>query len=179
VAAYLLSLNTLLVLGKNGTLAHNEVAVVVDRSLTQLETVDQGAGPAKRGSSEICSDTFRADSGAYRSLAKTAKQILRWNSIPYFYRVSNLPGSSPGTSCCRPSWSGLPLSSPLATGRDDYVRISRFGIKIFSIAFCMGVVTGVIMPFQIGTNWTRRADMVVVNLLSPRLAYEGLIAFLS
>src|SRR4029077_6497329 len=41
VAAYLLSLNTLLVLGKNGTLAHNEVAEVVDRSLMQLETVDQ------------------------------------------------------------------------------------------------------------------------------------------
>jgi hypothetical protein len=41
VAAYLLSLNTLLVLGKNGTLAHNEVAEVVDRSLKQLETVDQ------------------------------------------------------------------------------------------------------------------------------------------
>ena len=41
VAAYLLSLNTLLVLGKNGTLAHNEAAKVVDRSLVQLETVDQ------------------------------------------------------------------------------------------------------------------------------------------
>jgi hypothetical protein len=41
VAAYLLSLNTLPVLGKNGTLAHNEVAEVVDRSLRQLETVDQ------------------------------------------------------------------------------------------------------------------------------------------
>jgi hypothetical protein len=40
VAAYLLSLNTLLVLGKNGTLAHNEGAKVVDRSLMQLETVD-------------------------------------------------------------------------------------------------------------------------------------------
>jgi len=41
VAAYLLSLNTLLVLGKNGTLAHNEVPEVIDRSLMQLETVDQ------------------------------------------------------------------------------------------------------------------------------------------
>jgi hypothetical protein len=41
VAAYLLSLNTLPVLGKNGTLAHNEVTEVVDRSLRQLETVDQ------------------------------------------------------------------------------------------------------------------------------------------
>jgi hypothetical protein len=43
MAAYLLSLNTLLVLGKNGTLAHSEVPEVIDRSLMQLETVDQEA----------------------------------------------------------------------------------------------------------------------------------------
>ena len=41
VAAYLLSLNTLLVLGKNGTLARHELAGIVDQSLMQLETVDQ------------------------------------------------------------------------------------------------------------------------------------------
>jgi cytochrome d ubiquinol oxidase subunit I len=40
----------------------------------------------------------------------------------------------------------------LATGRDVYVRISTFWIKIFSIAFGMGVVTGIVMPFQLGTN---------------------------
>jgi cytochrome d ubiquinol oxidase subunit I len=36
----------------------------------------------------------------------------------------------------------------LATGRDVYVRISTFWIKIFAIAFGMGVVTGIVMPFQ-------------------------------
>ena len=41
VAAYLLSLNTLLVLGKNGTLSHHELTEIVDRSLMQLEKVDQ------------------------------------------------------------------------------------------------------------------------------------------
>src|SRR6476661_9700135 len=41
----------------------------------------------------------------------------------------------------------------LATGREVYVRISTFWIKIFAIAFGMGVVTGIIMPFQFGTNW--------------------------
>jgi cytochrome bd ubiquinol oxidase subunit I len=64
----------------------------------------------------------------------------------------------------------------LATGRDVYVRISTFWIKIFSIAFGMGVVTGVVMPFQIGTNWSRYAD-TVANVLSPLFAYEGLTAF--
>jgi cytochrome bd ubiquinol oxidase subunit I len=64
----------------------------------------------------------------------------------------------------------------LATGRDVYVHISTFWIKIFSIAFGMGVVTGVVMPFQIGTNWSRYSD-TVANVLSPLFAYEGLTAF--
>jgi cytochrome bd ubiquinol oxidase subunit I len=49
----------------------------------------------------------------------------------------------------------------LVTGRSIYLRISMYWIRIFSVAFGVGVVTGVIMPFQIGTNWsltrTRRA----------------------
>jgi cytochrome d ubiquinol oxidase subunit I len=40
----------------------------------------------------------------------------------------------------------------------------------------MGVVTGVVMPFQIGTNWSRYSD-TVANVLSPLFAYEGLFAF--
>ena len=64
----------------------------------------------------------------------------------------------------------------LVTGREVYVRISTFWIKIFSIAFGMGVVTGVVMPFQIGTNWSRYAD-ATANVLSPLFAYEGLTAF--
>src|SRR5215510_7827482 len=63
-----------------------------------------------------------------------------------------------------------------ATGRDVYVRISTFWIKIFSIAFGMGVVTGIVMPFQFGTNWSRYAD-ATANVLSPLFAYEGLTAF--
>jgi cytochrome d ubiquinol oxidase subunit I len=64
----------------------------------------------------------------------------------------------------------------LATGRDVYTRISMFWIKIFSVAFAMGVVTGVVMPFQFGTNWSRYAD-ATANVLSPLFAYEGLMAF--
>jgi cytochrome d ubiquinol oxidase subunit I len=64
----------------------------------------------------------------------------------------------------------------LATGRDVYERVSIFWTKIFSIAFGMGVVTGIVMPFQFGTNWSRYAD-AVANVLSPLFAYEGLTAF--
>jgi cytochrome d ubiquinol oxidase subunit I len=62
------------------------------------------------------------------------------------------------------------------TGREVYTRISIFWIKIFSIAFAMGVVTGIVMPFQFGTNWSRYSD-AVANVLSPLFAYEGLTAF--
>src|SRR5580698_9771368 len=64
----------------------------------------------------------------------------------------------------------------LATGRDVYLRVSMFLIRIFSIAFGVGVVTGVVMPFQFGTNWSRYAD-ATSNVLSPLFAYEGLTAF--
>src|SRR5271165_6126786 len=64
----------------------------------------------------------------------------------------------------------------LVTGREVYLRISTFWIKIFSIAFGMGVVTGIVMPFQIGTNWSRFSD-AVANVLAPLFAYEGLTAF--
>ena len=62
------------------------------------------------------------------------------------------------------------------TGRDIYFRISGFWTKLFAISFGMGVVSGVIMPFQFGTNWSRFSD-ATANVLSPLLAYEGLTAF--
>ena len=62
------------------------------------------------------------------------------------------------------------------TGRDIYLRISTFWTKIFSVSFGMGVVSGIVMPFQFGTNWSRYAD-ATANVLSPLFAYEGLVAF--
>lgn len=62
------------------------------------------------------------------------------------------------------------------TGRETYFRISSFWTKIFSVSFGMGVVSGIIMPFQFGTNWSRFSD-ATANVLSPLFAYEGLTAF--
>lgn len=62
------------------------------------------------------------------------------------------------------------------TKREVYFRISVFWTKIFAISFGMGVVSGIVMPFQIGTNWSRYAD-ATANVLSPLFAYEGLTAF--
>ena len=63
-----------------------------------------------------------------------------------------------------------------ATGRPLYLRLSTFWTKIFAVSFGMGVVSGIIMPFQLGTNWSRFSD-ATANVLSPLLAYEGLTAF--
>src|SRR6185437_13312727 len=62
------------------------------------------------------------------------------------------------------------------TGREIWLRISSFWTKIFAISFGMGVVSGIIMPFQFGTNWSRFSD-ATANVLSPLFAYEVLFAF--
>jgi cytochrome d ubiquinol oxidase subunit I len=62
------------------------------------------------------------------------------------------------------------------SGKEIWVRISGFWTRIFAVAFGMGVVSGVVMPFQFGTNWSRFSD-ATANIISPMLAYEGLTAF--
>jgi cytochrome bd ubiquinol oxidase subunit I len=57
-----------------------------------------------------------------------------------------------------------------------FLALSKFWLRIFAVSFGMGVVTGIVMPFQFGTNWSRFAD-AAGNIISPLLAYEGLTAF--
>jgi len=56
------------------------------------------------------------------------------------------------------------------------LRLSIFWTRIFAVSFGMGVVSGIVMPFQFGTNWSRYTD-ATGNVLGPLFAYEGLIAF--
>jgi cytochrome d ubiquinol oxidase subunit I len=61
--------------------------------------------------------------------------------------------------------------------RDDrYLRASKFWLRIFAVSFGMGVVSGIVMPFQFGTNWSEFSDKTA-NVVGPLLAYEGLTAF--
>ena len=62
------------------------------------------------------------------------------------------------------------------TGKPIWARISAFWTRIFAVSFGMGVVSGIVMPFQMGTNWSRFSD-TTANVLAPLLAYEGLTAF--
>jgi cytochrome d ubiquinol oxidase subunit I len=64
----------------------------------------------------------------------------------------------------------------LLTGEEIWFRISGFWTRIFAVSFGMGVVSGIIMPFQFGTNWSRFTD-AAADVISPLLSYEGLMAF--
>jgi len=64
----------------------------------------------------------------------------------------------------------------VVTNRRIFLDLSQFWLRIFAISFGMGVVTGIVMPFQFGTNWSRFSDDAG-NIISPLLAYEGLTAF--
>ena len=62
-------------------------------------------------------------------------------------------------------------------GKDDTVRrLSAYWIRIFAISFGMGVVSGIVMPFQFGTNWSRFSDSAS-SVIGSLLAYEVVTAF--
>ncbi|WP_027172673.1 cytochrome ubiquinol oxidase subunit I [Methylobacterium sp. 10] len=64
----------------------------------------------------------------------------------------------------------------LATGRQVFLDLFKYWIKIFAIAFAMGVVSGLVMSYQFGTNWSVFSDRTG-PVLGPLMAYEVLSAF--
>jgi cytochrome d ubiquinol oxidase subunit I len=57
-----------------------------------------------------------------------------------------------------------------------YYRMYRFWVKIFAINFAVGVVSGVVLEFEFGTNFSRFSQ-TVSNVFAPLLAFEGMTAF--
>jgi cytochrome d ubiquinol oxidase subunit I len=64
----------------------------------------------------------------------------------------------------------------LKTGKQVFADVYRQWVKIFAVTFGMGVVSGVVLSFQFGTNWSVFSD-VGGNVLGPLLGYEVLTAF--
>ena len=64
----------------------------------------------------------------------------------------------------------------LRTGREHYHLLARYWTKIFAVSFAMGVVSGIVMSYQFGTNWSRFSE-IVGNVVSPLIGYEVLTAF--
>ena len=64
----------------------------------------------------------------------------------------------------------------VATGEKHWMDAYQFWIKIFALTFALGVVSGITMSFQFGTNWPGFMN-TVGNIAGPLLAYEVLTAF--
>ncbi len=62
------------------------------------------------------------------------------------------------------------------TGLERYRTLARFWTRIFAVSFAMGVVSGIVLSYQFGTNWSRFSE-VVGNVVSPLIGYEVLTAF--
>ena len=95
--------------------------------------------------------------------------------LQFFWVVSFhilLPAFTVGLACYITVLEGLYLK----TKDHAYFRISVFWTKIFAVSFGLGVVSGIVMPFQFGTNWSRFSD-TAANVIGPLMAYEGLTAF--
>lgn len=64
----------------------------------------------------------------------------------------------------------------LRTGQGVYANLYRYWLKIFAVVFGMGVVSGVVMSYQFGTNWSVFSHKAG-PIIGPLMAYEVLTAF--
>jgi len=68
------------------------------------------------------------------------------------------------------------LIAHLRTGRQHFHTLARFWTKVFAVSFAMGVVSGIVLSYQFGTNWSRFSE-ITGNVLGPVIGYEVLTAF--
>ncbi|HET6756587.1 MAG TPA: cytochrome ubiquinol oxidase subunit I [Burkholderiales bacterium] len=74
------------------------------------------------------------------------------------------------------SWLAMLEGLWLKTGREKFRELYGLWVKIFAVSFGMGVVSGIVMSFQFGTNWSRFSS-ATGNILGPLMSYEVLTAF--
>ena len=75
------------------------------------------------------------------------------------------------------AWLAVLEAAHLKSGRTIYRRVFEFWMKVFAVSFGMGVVTGIVMAFQFGTNWGVLAEKMG-SIQGPLLGYEGFTAFM-
>lgn len=90
--------------------------------------------------------------------------VMSWHIVLLAFTI--------GTGCYVVLMEGLFL----ACRREAFRRVATLWTRIFAVGLGMGMVSGVIMPLQLGTNWSRFSS-ATANILGPLLGYEGLMAF--
>lgn len=82
----------------------------------------------------------------------------------------------PAFTVCLAAWLVSLETLSIATGRPAYRRLFEFWLRVFAIAFGMGVVTGIVMAFQFGANWSELSRLTGA-IQGPLLGYESFTAF--
>src|SRR3979490_939953 len=82
----------------------------------------------------------------------------------------------PAFSIGLPSYLAVLEALWLWTGREVFINLFNYWLKIFAVAFGMGVVSGIVMSYQFGTNWAAFSDKAG-PVIGPLMAYEVLTAF--
>jgi len=75
------------------------------------------------------------------------------------------------------AWLATIEGARLFTGNELYRRVFDLWLKVFAVSFGMGVVTGIVMAFQFGTNWGVLAEKAG-SIQGPLLGYEAFTAFM-
>ena len=106
------------------------------------------------------------------SLGLTALELAR---IQFAFTVSFhiiFPATSIGLACflAMLEWKWLRTQNPV------YKALFKYWIKIFAVAFAMGVVSGIVMAYQFGTNWSE-FSRIAGSITGPLLTYEVMSAF--
>jgi cytochrome d ubiquinol oxidase subunit I len=98
--------------------------------------------------------------------------LSRWQfaitTVYHFFFVPMTIGLSVFVAVLQTAW--------LRTGKEHYLKLTRFFGKLFLINFALGVVTGIVQEFQFGMNWSAYSRFVG-DIFGAPLALEGLLAF--
>ncbi|MCF2526533.1 cytochrome ubiquinol oxidase subunit I [Yinghuangia soli] len=105
-------------------------------------------------------------------LALDPLDIARWQfgitTVYHFLFVPLTIGLSTLVACLQTAW--------YRTGKEHYLRATKFWGKLFLINFAMGLVTGIVQEFQFGMNWSDYSRFVG-DVFGAPLAIEALVAF--
>jgi cytochrome d ubiquinol oxidase subunit I len=98
--------------------------------------------------------------------------LSRWQfaitTVYHFFFVPMTIGLSGLVAVLQTAWVG--------TGKEEYLKLTKFFGKLFLINFALGVVTGIVQEFQFGMNWSAYSRFVG-DVFGAPLALEGLLAF--
>jgi cytochrome d ubiquinol oxidase subunit I len=116
-----------------------------------------------------------ASQGFRRRSAEVEADALLWARLQFAFTISLhiiFPAFTIGLS----AFIATLLILWRRTGQEHFHRLARFWTRIFAVSFAMGVVSGIPMSYQFGSNWSRFSD-ATGNVIGPLIGYEVLTAF--